>query len=244
MKNTKKKVLVGALVLSLAAMISVGSIAWYSAKDSVENKFLVATSDQDPKDTFSVDVWEEDPKDPNNPEQSGFTYPDVMPGDTLDKKPHVENTGKYEQYIRLVITVTDADAWAGVLTTDPANPVAPADVKLTDIVTQFNDVGFKLDDTFTPVYNRTDKTLTYVYYGNGTLPAGAETWIFKDVKIPDNMTKEQAVAFSKRGNDKQTSFLINVKAQAVQTQNLDGGKATVYEQAKYAFETVGMAVTD
>ena len=100
MKNTKKKVLVGALVLSLAAMISVGSIAWYSAKDSVENKFLVATSDQDPDKTFAVDVWEEDPKDPNHPEDKGFTYPDVMPGDTLDKKPHVENTGKYEQYIR------------------------------------------------------------------------------------------------------------------------------------------------
>ena len=248
MKNIKKKVLVGALVVSLAALVSAGSIAWFSASDTVQNKFMVASSDQpdDPDNEFDVDVWEKTPD--NNKDPDGTEYPDVMPGDTLTKEPHVENTGKYDEYIRIIVTVSDADAWAGLLSTD-TNTVAPADVQLTDIVTEFNDIGFALDADYTPVYTADNNgTLTFVYYGNGILPAGAETWIFKDVKIPDSMTEEQADHFSRKtdadGNvDEQGSFTIDVKAQAVQTKNLDGGKSTVFEQAKYAFETVDMAIT-
>lgn len=246
MKNTKKKVLVGALVVSLAALVSVGSIAWFSASDSVQNKFMVATSDDpdDPDKDFDVDVWENTPTGKVNPEdpETPYVYPDVMPGDTLKKETYVENTGNYEEYIRMIVTVSDADAWAALLSTEDTT-VAPADVKLTDIVTGLNETGFGLDEDFTPVYDADAKTLTYVFYGNGVLPAGEKAKLFDAVKIPGSMTKEQADQFTVKGSDKQGSFTIDVKAQAVQTAHLGEGN-TVFEKAKSAFTTVGMNITD
>lgn len=247
MKNTKKKVLVGALVVSLAALVSVGSIAWFSASDKVENKFMVATSKDDPDNPdFDVDVWEKTP-DPNKPhEESGYTYSDVMPGDTWIKEPHVENTGKYDEYIRMIVTVSDATAWAGLLSTE-TQTVAPANVKLTDIVVGLNETGFGLDENFTPVYDAATNTLTYVFYGNGILPAGQNAKLFDAVKIPDSMTQAQADAFTKKTvngvTDERGSFTIDVRAQAVQTKNLGEGDTT-FAKAKSAFATVGMKITD
>ena len=63
MKLTKKKVLVGALAVGLIATISVGSLAWFSDEDVVENKFKIADStDDDPEDIFSIDVKEDTPE--------------------------------------------------------------------------------------------------------------------------------------------------------------------------------------
>lgn len=237
MKNTKRKVLVGALAVSLVAIISVGSLAWFSDSDEAKNKFMVASSkDQDPDDTFSVDVWEYVPEenDEDPVPRDGHTYEDVMPADNLKKETYIENTGKYDQYIRMIVTVSDATAWANVLDKDVE------DVLITDIVTGLNEVGFGLDDT---IYSDTDDTLTYVFYGNGILPAGANAKLFDAVQIPEGMTKEQAAAFEVRGDDEQGSFTIDVKAQAVQTKNLGEG-ATVFAKAKSAFATVGMQLTD
>lgn len=237
MKNTKKKVLVGALVVSLAALVSVGSVAWFSASDSVQNKFMVATSDEpdDPDKEFDVDVWEKTPDD--DKDTDGTEYPDIMPGDELTKEVHVENTGKYEEYIRMIVTVSDADAWASVLGKD-ASAIA-----LDDIVVGLNETGFGLDENFTPVYNATAKTLTYVFYGKGVLPAGENAKLFDAVKIPDNLTEDQADRFSVKDGDEQGSFTIDVKAQAVQTANLGEGN-TVFEKAKSAFATVRMSIND
>ena len=59
MKLTKKKVFVAALAVCLVAILSMGSLAWFSAQDEVDNKFMIATSeDLDPDDIFSVNVWE------------------------------------------------------------------------------------------------------------------------------------------------------------------------------------------
>ena len=45
MKMTKKKVFVTALAICLVAILSMGSLAWFNASDTITNKFKIADSD-------------------------------------------------------------------------------------------------------------------------------------------------------------------------------------------------------
>ena len=58
MKLTKKKVFVAALALSLIAIISVGTLAWFQATDEVTNYFQVSTDDETQKPDFKLDLFE------------------------------------------------------------------------------------------------------------------------------------------------------------------------------------------
>ncbi len=230
MKNTKKKVLVGALVVSLAALVSVGSIAWFSASDTVQNKFMVATSDDDTDNPdFDVDVWEKTPDDESDPD--GTEYPDVMPGDTLTKEVHVENTGKFDEYVRMVVKVSDATAWATLL-----NKTTPTQIALGNLVEGLNVTDFE-NGRYTPVYDEDTDTLTYVYYAKEKLAPDADLTLFNAVVIPGTMTQEQADLFTTKTGDDQGSFIIDVRAQAVQVENLG-------DDPKAAFTTVGMSIDD
>lgn len=240
MKNTKRKVLVGALAVSLVAIISVGSLAWFSDSDEAKNKFMVASSkDQDPDDTFSVDVWEYVPEEIGEDPvpRDGHTYEDVMPADNLKKETYIENTGKYDQYVRMIVKVSDAGALAASLRKDPN------DFTYTDILLGFQDANFKYDTEYETVYDEDADTFTFVFYGKEILKPGDNLCLFESVKIPETMTQDDANQFTLRDGDQQTSFLIDVKGQAVQTKNLGEGD-TVAEKAKSAFETVGMELND
>ena len=99
MKMTKKKVFVAALAVCLVAILSLGTLAWFNARDEVTNKFMVTDSEQDPDKIFSVDLYETkvdengDPVVPYEKTDDGNTYDDIAPGDLLTKDPTVENTG-------------------------------------------------------------------------------------------------------------------------------------------------------
>ena len=215
MKLTKKKILVAALAVGLIATISMGSIAWFSAQDQVENTFKIANSDDDnPDDIFSVDVWENTPDGDNDPD--GYTYEDIEPGDNLKKEAYVENTGHYDQYVRVKIKVTDAAAWLAVLGKDADS------IRLADIVDGYE--GSKWTNGSCEV--TADDELLFTIYLKDILSEGDSVEIFKTVKIPANMTRDQAAAFD-------NEFKIDVVADAVQTENVGN---SCYE----AFQTVGI----
>ena len=106
----KKKLLSLALVVIMIAVLSFGTLAWFNDSDSVKNEFHIATSDDpsDPDDIFSVDLWEKTPD--NEKEQVGHIYEKILPGSNLTKAVNVENTGAYDQYIRVVVTLSDGKA--------------------------------------------------------------------------------------------------------------------------------------
>ena len=221
MKFMKKKVFVVAVAVSLIAILSMGTLAWFTAKDEVTNTFKVATStDTEPEDIFSVSVSETTP----GGNTDGYEYTDVLPGDELTKVVTVENTGYYDQYIRATVTVSDAAAWMAVLgVTD-----APS---FDQIVSGF-DSNVWVDVTGEVV--GTD--IVYTMYYNGILDGdddGDDTnvvTVFDAVKIPESMTVEQAADF-------EHIFEINVVADAVQTENL-GIDPSQGDGAKAAFEAI------
>lgn len=218
MKITKKKVFVSALIICLLAIVSMSTLAWFSASDSVKNEFYVADSDNptdDPEDIFSVAVWEKTPE--SDKDTDGYTYKEILPGAKLTKEAHVENTGYYSQYIRAIVTISDANAWL-------------AAVEGIDMAEVFLGFDESVWTNISMEHDTAADTLTYVLYYDGILESGKDITLFNQVKIPESLTVAQAAAFA-------GDFSITVKAQAVQTEN-------VGNNAFEAFETVKMAIAD
>lgn len=221
MKLTKKKVFVSALAICLIAIISMGTLAWFSAQDEVTNKFMIADSDDDtPDEIFSVDVWENTPD--GEKDQDGYEYTDILPGDTLKKEARVENTGHYDQYVRVTVTISDAQAWIDAL---GAN-FSVADVFDGFVAADWNHIWNNMNGATTIPEN-----FVYVMYYKNIVKPGDVINVFNNVKIPTSLTREEAVAFG--GN-----FDITVKAEAVQTENVVPEGTAAADAAWAAFKTV------
>lgn len=215
MKMTKKKVFVAALAVCLVAVLSMGTLAWFSDSDSVTNKFMIADSESDPNEIFSVDVWENTPD--GDKDQDGYEYKDILPGDQLKKEVYVENTGAYDQYIRVKVTVNNADAWIAAL----GNGYDLGTMFLGHDETKWTryEVGEYSSDANGSYY-------TMVFYLNEKLAPNATVNLFETVEIPSQLTQQQ---MSFVGGQ----FDLTILAEAVQTEN-------VGDSAYEAFQTVGM----
>lgn len=214
MKLNKKKVVVLALAVCLIATLSLGSLAWFTHSDSVTNEFFVAGSeDQNPDGVFSVNVWETDKDGVRH--EDGIKYSAILPGDNLVKNVNIENTGAYEQYIRVTVTVSDARFWQDIY--------GVVFVPLNEIATDLNPAyeGYRVE------YNMAADTLTYVLHYNSILVADEISNLFTNVHIPEEMTREQAHVMGE--------FSIKIVADAVQTANVGNSAAE-------AFNTVNMGV--
>ena len=204
MKMTKKKVFVTALVICLVAILSMGSLAWFNASDTITNKFKIADSDGNGTPDFSVDVWENDPENTDSTEkdQDGVTYDDIAPGDKLAKNPTVENTGDYDQWIRVYVTFDD---WA-VIEAACENQSISSDVRTWLDV---NTTVWTPDSNATVVKN---KTVTYVYYYKYKLAKDQTAVLFNHVTIPGEFEQNDMKFTS-------GDFTITVKAEALQADN-------------------------
>ena len=212
---------VSALAICLIAIISMGTLAWFSAQDEVTNKFMIADSDDDtPDEIFSVDVWENTPD--GEKDQDGYEYTDILPGDTLKKEARVENTGYYDQYVRVTVTISDAQAWIAALGAD----FNVADVFDGFVAADWNHIWNNMNGATTIPEN-----FVYVRYYKDIVKPGDVINVFNNVKIPTSLTREEAVAFG--GN-----FDITVKAEAVQTENVVPEGTAAADAAWAAFKTV------
>lgn len=227
----KKKLLSLALVVIMIAMVSFSTLAWFSDADSVTNEFMVAGSeDQNPDEIFSVDVREDTPD--GEDDQDGYTYENILPGDKLVKVAKVENTGSYDQYIRVTVEITDAAAWQNALGEN------------------FNDEtlmacfdGYDPDlwrHETTEVDAAADVIRIVLYYNGGNkenrgiVAPDQVVTVFTAVNIPTTLTQQQAAAFA-------GGFEIKVTADAVQTENLGVNTEDTICDAYQAFVAVGLA---
>lgn len=235
----KKKLLSLALVVIMIAILSFGTLAWFNDTDSVTNEFHVADSDQDGKPDFSVDVIEsttdENGEKPGTPNaDGGFSYDKLLPGDTLSKIVWTENTGDYDQWIRVNVTISDWSVWEKAIIkalkadgeTNIGN-VAINDYVYTTLLEGFDrnlylSKGYRNDDTV-------NDTTTYTLYYKEIVKPGDSFQVMQNVKIPGVLEQED-MNFGTDG------FTITVKAEAVQVDNL---KAT---SSVAAFEEVGWEI--
>lgn len=221
-KNTKKKLFVVAVAVCLIAILSFTTLAWFNDSDSVTNEFLIADSADTPDEIFSVDVWEYVDEDgdgeisDDEKEQDGLTYEDILPGGRYHKEPYVENTGSYDQYIRVHVTVTNADAWIAALGNG------------YDLGTMFEGHDETAWTRYEAgVYDGEKNTYTMTFYLNYKLAPGEKACLFNTVVIPAQLTQEDMVFIG-------GGFELTILAEAVQTENLGEGVDTAYE----AFQVV------
>lgn len=213
MKMNKTKVFTLALAVCLIAVLSMGSLAWFNDSDEVKNDFLFAGSeDSNPDDIFSVNVWEQ--KDTNGDgdfneaedveyAENGLKYNAVLPGDALSKIAHVSNTGSYDQYIRVTVTIDSADIWMQCLGANFN------DARLLEVFGGYDAADWS--NVTTKVEG--GKIIIEMYY-NEILAVGGDIVVFDTINVPSELTRDQAAAMGADG------FVILVTADAVQTENL------------------------
>ena len=115
MKMNKKKLLSVAVIVIMIAILSFSSLAWFTDDDTATNDFTISgAGTQDPDDIFSVDVKEK--VDDEETPVDDMDFEDVLPGDEFKKEAYLTNTGAYDQYIRVVMTVTDWELIKDVVT--------------------------------------------------------------------------------------------------------------------------------
>lgn len=238
MKLTKKKVLVTSLAVSLVAILSFGTIAWFTDTDSVTNDFMIADSDDTESDIFNVDVYEKYDSNGDDVDEIynvGIDYENVTPNATYQKEAYVKNTGKYDQYVRVKVSVTDVKTWVKAFDENAdVNNLTVADIEalsvaLDNIFGVANDFDAKWDlekDQITYDAAIENGTLTYVYYYKDVLAAGSEVQFIETVTVPSVLTQAHVVEMD--GN-----FQINIKAEAVQSDN-------TADTAQAAFALVNM----
>lgn len=213
----KKKLISLSLVVIMIAILSFGTLAWFSDSDDVTNKFLVAGSeDSDPNEIFSVDVWEESPDGDGDGEpdkdQDGLTYENILPGGSYAKVAHVENTGSYDQYIRVQIEISDAFAWALALGDQYS------DATLLEVFGGFDQSKWSNITTESLIDGDAGlNEIRITMYYNEILEVSKDVTVFETVNIPTSLTQQQAANF---GADGTPGFTINVTAEAVQTENV------------------------
>ena len=227
--NSKKKVFVVALAVCLIAILSLSSLAWFSDADEVTNEFMISTSDDptDPDDIFSVDIWENVDEDGDGQTDkiaigdntNGATYEHIYPSQTLVKEPHVENTGIYDQWIRVKVTVTKAREWNAICA-DLADP-ADKPYELANIFKGHDEAKWTVGDV---VYSDADDTLTYTYYLNEKLEPGKDELLFTEIVLPELLTQYHMATLD-------GGFSLKLVAEAIQADNTG-------DTAQEAFVTV------
>lgn len=223
MKMNKKKVLLAALAVCLVAILSLGTLAWFTATDSATNTFYVATDEEHPNPDFSVKITETDTDGEET--EDGVTYYNVVPGAEIAKDPTVTNTGDYGQWIRVTVTLSQADLWYA----------GGGSLKFTDVF-EGEGITYGLAEHV----GRTGRTwllveeiasvdaegngVWYLYLNSELLP-GESVVAFDTVNIPENFDMEDVEAMG-------FTFNITIKADALQSANT-GDNAVV------AFANVG-----
>lgn len=219
---SKRKLLVAAIALCMVAVLGGGTLAYFTGRDEVSNTFMTATSD-DPDDTFSITVTETAAEGETSYEMAedgngGYAYSKLLPGDILHKDPTVTNTGAYDAYVRLTVTISKADAWK----------TACEKFGITDLETIFGgyeDADWTRKDA--PLANETDDTLTYVYYLNAPLAPDGEKTLFETFTVPSQFDTTEMQAID--------DFTINVKGEAIQAANTVENPTNTVEDAYEAF---------
>ena len=142
----------------------------------------------------------------------------------------MENTGKYDQYVRVVVTLSDITVWKQALGIESLDEAVDLG-RFFVVEDNFDDVWYRNDaDT---AYDSANDTLTYVYYYNGVLTAtDAAVNFIHAVKIPGELNQNHVESM-------EGAFELTIKAQAIQTENILANKsADEYRNAIDSFAAV------
>lgn len=226
---SKKKMLALAIVVIMIAILSFSSLAWFTDADSAKNDFTVAgAGEEDPDKIFSVDVKEN--VDGEEQPVDGMEFEDVLPGDKFKKEAYVSNTGSYEQYIRVTMTITDWEQIEKIVTIKMDEKFAE-NWAIADGGVQVTDEGI-LVNNYKPVDNNGNLVVTL--YLKHKLQPNEKFDIMDYVEISKDATQADFAA-----TNFDDGFQIVFDADAAQTENiLDAYGTEEWKNAQATFEAL------
>ena len=252
----KRNILSLALVICLIAIMACGSLAYFTDKESVTNVFQTSFDDAKDKDgegdiddddikdsIFSIVVYETDnTKTDGSVTYDGNTYDEILPGITYDKDPTVKNTGSYDAFIRVHVTVNKAEEWTKAIAKHMEQLDTDKDGKydLTGICGDFDKnmwTRFGEEPEVVKVTEKdpetgkdvvVDTTLTYTFYLNEELAVDKTATLFKDVTIPACFDVDDMLALRE--------FNLEITADAIQSMNTGSPEGVDELDSYYAFQ--------
>lgn len=208
----KKKLLI--MGGALACLAGVGGImAYFTDTDEAENNFTIGNIQID----LQEPTWE------RLPDTDGDQVPDdaedMVPGDSVAKDPQIKNVGTNDAYMFLEVKVP----YANVVIANPngtKNAAADTELFSYTVKTGWVEVGQPTKDATTGIV-----THVYAYATNGAMTAVAKdaitTSLFDSVALV-NLIEGQKALDGVTPLDP-SAAQINIKAYAIQTDNVNGG---------------------
>ena len=110
MRNIKNKAFAAALLVVGAAIVTTGSLAYFTAEDTAHNVITSGTLG------IALEEWSIDPDEPNAEPKEFVDVVGVVPGAEVSKIVTVRNTGSSEAWIRIKsdLAITLAEGVLGV----------------------------------------------------------------------------------------------------------------------------------
>lgn len=211
MKLSKKKVAAIASIVCIIAILSMGSLAWFSDEDTITNTLKFATDEETGETDFGVDVYE---MDGETKKDDGMVYDKLLPNQKIAKAPIIENDGQYKEWVYFTVTVNHTEIF-GKYYEDAASFAA--------LFEGFNpDLWDNFDSSKDYVLDNDNHTITYFGYSKNIFNPGDKVTLFTNFTVPKELTVEDANAMA-------NSFTIEVHAEAVQAENLPEGCDTAKE---------------
>lgn len=208
---SKKKLFSLAVVAIMIAILSYSTLAWFTHTDSADNDFTIGGAGQnDPDKIFSVDVKEN--VDGEDTPVDKMDFPNVLPGDAYKKEAFVSNTGAYEQYIRVTITVTDWKLIQNIVAINMDDGFS-SNWKISSAGVDVDGNGNLIAHNDSSV--NADGELMVVLFLDKKLGIGETVQILDAVSIAKSATQDDftAAGFA-------DGFQIKIHADAVQTKNI------------------------
>lgn len=214
---TKKKILVLALTVAMAAILVVGgSLAYLTDTKTADNTFTMGD--------VKIKLDETDVNNPTGDRVTSNTYDndDVYPGAVVTKDPIVHNVGKNSAYIRAVVTIENGMNWLGLYNENVWT--APQEEAFNALINNTLGEGWELVDiayTMSGPNHPTSDFVATLKYKN-VLPSNEETpAMFTQIAFPAKMSgNDVATRISQNGQ-----FGIQVVAQAMQANGFDTWEA-------------------
>lgn len=229
----KKKIISVIAAVAVVASLAVGSLAWFTSKDNVTNKFSTISTEEPNNPDSGIKIKEDFDK---------TTAGNVLPGTKVKKLVQVESTAKYDQLIRVKIDKVWRDSNNNIV---DSYCIGKENGK--DKIIYYRDGDFKVPEGFTKgtldtkliqldfgnnlsgasgkwIYNTADK----YYYYNGKLQPEQQT-----TPILENVTLDKKAQNIYKG----LNFDVVVTAEGIQAVN--GAAKDMWTGAPAAIQNLG-----
>lgn len=227
---SKKKLFSLAVIVIMIAILSFSTLAWFTDTDSATNDFNIGGAGTgDPEDIFDVEVkenvdGEEEPVDE-------MKFEDILPGDSYKKEAYVSNTGSYEQYIRVTMTITDWKLIQNIVTINMDDAFGTT-WKISSTGVDVDDQGNLIASNDSSV--NANGELVVILFLDKKLAVGDTVHIMDSVSISTKATQNDFIdeGFA-------DGFQIKIEADAAQTENiLDTYGDVEWQNAEITFKAL------